>query len=248
MMNTKLALVTGATSGIGKKIALDLARQNITVCINFSKSVAAANKVLREIKQHGGNGIIYQADITNEEEVRKMFAYLSSHFKSLDILINNAGIYKPSFIEEHNYIDWKNILDVNLNGKFLCTKYAVPLLRLSKHPRIINIASRCAEKADEESSAYCCSAAAITMLTKVSALELAKYNIKVNTVSPGLTKTFLSQQFSLEGEFEEYAQKNPSHRIGKVDDISNVVNFLISEKADFINGENINVSGGILLR
>ncbi len=247
-MNNKTALITGGSSGIGKEIAIRLAKQGITVCINFSKSKSKANALKKEIEESCGKAMIYQADVAKEKEVIKMFAFLSSEFSTLDFLINNAGIYVPDFIESYNYDSWKKAIDVNLNGKFLCTKYAIPLLKKSSMPRIINIASISALKPDEESSAYCCAAAAIIMLTKTSALELSKYNIKVNTISPGLTRTSLTESVCTEGEFEAYSKNNPSRRVGEASDIAKVVSFLISKDANFINGENINVSGGILLK
>lgn len=244
----KTALVTGASSGIGKEIALQLAKQGIFVCINFSKSKSNAQRVKEEIEGFGGESIIFQADVTKENEVIKMFKFLSSEFDTLDYLINNAGIDIPQYIEEHNLDDWKKIIDLNLNGKFLCLKHAIPLLKKASSPRVINIGSRFGEKPLEEASAYCCSEAAIIMFTKVSALELSKYNIKVNTVSPGLTRTPLTEKICSEEEFDAYAKTNPSKRIGRPIDIANAVLFLLSDKAEFINGENINVSGGILLK
>ncbi len=247
-MNNKTALITGASSGIGREIALQLAKQNIKVCINYLDSSDKAESVKRQIEKSGGKAAICKADITKEKDVVKMFDFLLSEFNSLDILINNAGTYVPDFIENHDYSNWKNTIDVNLNGKFLCTKYAIPLLKKSPAPRIINIASRCGIRPDKESSAYCCAASAIIMLTQISALELAEYNIKVNTISPGLTKTPLTEKFCAKEEFDAYAKKNPSNRVGMASDIAKAVSFLISEDAEFINGENINVSGGILLK
>lgn len=247
-MNNKTALITGASSGIGKEIAFQLARQNIKVCINYLDSAKEAEEARQLIEKNGGKAITYKADITQERDVRKMFNFLLSEFNTLDILVNNAGIYIPDFIESHEYNNWKKVIDVNLNGKFLCTKYAIPLLKKSPNPRIINIASRSGIRPDEESSAYCCAASAIMMFTQISAIELAKYNIKVNTISPGLTKTPLTEKTCAKEEFDIYAKKNPSGRIGTAADIAKVVSFLISNDAEFINGENINVSGGILLK
>lgn len=247
-MKNKTALITGASSGIGKEIAFHLAKQNIKVCINYLNSKKEASKTKQLIEKNGGTAIIYKADITQEKDVRKMFEFLRSEFNILDILVNNAGIYMPDFIESHDYNNWKKIIDVNLNGKFLCTKYAIPLLKKSLNPRIINIASRSGIRPDEESGAYCCAASAIIMLTQISALELAKYNIRINTVSPGLTRTPLTEKSCTKKEFNIYAKKNPSGRIGTPSDIAKAVSFLISDDAEFINGENINVSGGILLK
>ncbi|MGB5052171.1 MAG: SDR family oxidoreductase, partial [Caldilineaceae bacterium] len=184
-MDRKTALVTGASSGIGREIALELAKRGIEVIINFSKSIEKAEAVKNEIIATGGMAHIFQADITLEDNVARLFEFASSRFDALDILVNNAGVYAPSFIESHDARTWDQILDLNLKSKLLCTKHAVPLLKKSLMPRIINIASRCSVKPIEESAAYCCAAAGIAMLTRVSALELSKYNIRVNTVSPG---------------------------------------------------------------
>lgn len=248
MKQKKIALITGASSGIGAEIAIVLARQNFNICINFSKSVNKAKTVKDIIEKNGGMAIIYRADITKESQVKKMFNYINDTFGLLDVLVNNAGIYSPDFIENYSHTNWQKIINTNLCGKILCTKYAVPLLKKSFFPKIINIASRSATKPSRESSAYCCAASAIVMLSKVSALELEKYNIKVNTISPGLTKTNMTKSICSTMEFENYINDNPSHRIGLPSDVANVVSFLVSEKADFINGENINVSGGIILK
>lgn len=241
------ALITGSSSGIGKSIAIELAKHGIKVCINFSKSAAKAKKVRAQIRKLGGSSIIYKADISIEKEVKKLFAFLSKEFKTLDILINNAGVYVPDFIENQDINNWEKTIDINLKGKLLCTKYAIPLLRRSSSPKIINIASRAATVPMKESSAYCCASSAIVMLTKVSALELSRYNIKVNAISPGLTRTSMTTAVDTNKVFEIYAKKNPSKRIGTPKDIANTVLFLISDKVNFINGENINVSGGIML-
>lgn len=247
-MKKKIALVTGSSSGIGKAIAIDLANNGFEVIINFSNSNEKAKEVQQEIIQYGGHAQIFQADITLEKSVNELFNYIEYSFQKLDILVNNAGVYIPDFIESHKIESWDKVLDLNLKSKFLCTKYAIPLLKKSSSPRIINIATRAAERPIEESAAYCCASAGIVMLTQISALELSKYNIKVNTVSPGLTKTPMTECVDTEADFAEYAMKNPAGRVGLPQDIAHMVSFLASDKAEFINGENINVSGGIVLR
>jgi len=131
----------------------------------------------------------------------------------LDYLINNAGINIVKEFENYSTSDWTKIINVNLTGKYLCTKYAIPLLKKSANPRIINIASRFGTKPDDEIPAYCCAEAGIIMLTKVSALGLAKYNIKVNTISPSLTHTPLTEKIFPEEHFRSYAKENPSKRV-----------------------------------
>lgn len=247
MKENKFALVTGGSSGIGKEIAITLARDGFIVCINFSKSRDDAISVQEAIESFGGQSIIYQANITDEHHVQGMMSELKEKWGKLDVLVNNAGIYLPDFIETHQLSNWESILKLNLTAKLLCIKYATPLLKGSAAPRIINIASRAAIKPMEESVAYCAAAAGIVMLTKVAALELAQYGIRVNTISPGLTKTPMTEAVDDEEEFMNYAQKNPAGRIGYPSDIANLVKFLVSSAAEFINGENINVSGGITL-
>lgn len=244
----KVALVTGGVSGIGKEISLALARNGVSVCVNFAHSNDRAELIKQEIERFGGTASFYQADVTDEEQVKAMFDFVEGKYGVLDILINNAGIYEGGTIEERDYELWKRVIDTNLNSKLLCTMYAISLLKASTSPRIVNIASRCAEKAEAESSAYCSAAAAIAMLTKVSALELAKYNIRVNTVSPGLTRTPMTEKDTTEGEYINYVSRNPAGRLGTPQDIANTVLFLVSPEAEFINGENINVSGGIILK
>lgn len=248
MIKNKTALITGASSGIGKEIALQLAKQNIKLCINFSKSIKKAYRVKQEIEKSGGKAVTFQADISREKDVAKMFNFLSNEFGALDILINNAGINKVEEFEKYSIKDWNNIVNVNLKGKFLCIKYAIPLLKRSKNPRIINIASRYGTKPDDKIPAYCCAESGVIMLTKVVALGLAKYGVKVNTISPSLTITPLTKRICSKEEFKNYAKSNPSKRVGLPEDIINTILFLISDKAEFINGENINVSGGILLK
>ena len=243
----RIALVTGGSSGIGREIAIELAKAGFSVVLNFSKSTDSANSVKDEILAMGGDAHLFLADITREAEVERLFAFMETEFTHIDVLINNAGLYIPDDIENQGIDSWNKTLGLNLTAKMLCTKYAVPLLRKSMAPRIINIASRAAKRPLRETAAYCCAATGIVMLTQVSALELAKYNIHVNSVSPGLTRTPMTEAVDTEEDFLDYTRKNPSKRMGEPKDIAKTVLFLISSDADFINGENLNVSGGSLL-
>jgi 3-oxoacyl-[acyl-carrier protein] reductase len=245
---SKIALITWGTSWIWKEIAIELAKEGIIVCLNYSGNDANANETKDFIENNWGSAFLFKADIGSEAEVKIMMDSIHAKFNNLDFLINNAWINLVQELEHYELSDWNNILNVNLTWKFLCTKYAIPLLKKSKDPRIINIASRFGTKAWEEIPAYCCAESGVIMLSKVSALELAKYNIKVNTVSPSLTRTPLTEKICTEDEFNEYALNNPLGRVWVPSDIANAVIFLLSDKAGFINGENINVSWGILLK
>lgn len=240
----KVALVTGGTSGIGKEIAKQLLRNGAKVIINYSNNEDNYKKTKNEFQEYKDNVLFIKADVSNEDEVIRMFEQI----EKLDYLINNAGTNVDSYIEEFNIEDFRRVLDVNLVGKVICTKHAVPLLKNSKSPSIVNIASRLGTKPCAEASAYCSAEAGIINFTQASALELSKYLIRVNTVSPSLTKTPLALNGWTESEIESYKQNNPLKRLGETIDIANAVLFLLSENASYINGENLNVNGGSLLK
>lgn len=190
----KIALITGATSGIGRGIAKGLLEKGAKVIINYSSNEKMAEKTKKELEQYQEKVTYIKADVGNEEEVIQLYEKIQKEIGRLDFVINNAAFDKAFFIEDYPIEDFRREIDVNLIGRFMMIQKAVPLLKESKTPRIINIASRLGTKPEQESSAYCISEAGTIMLTKVAALELAKYNIKVNTVSPSLTITPLSKQ------------------------------------------------------
>lgn len=247
-MKEKIALVTGGTSGIGREIVKQLLKEECFVFVNYGHSEELMYEAKKEFKEISERFKCLKADVSNEYEVLEMFNKIKEKFGKLDYVINNAGTNIDSFIEDLDIDGFRKILNVNLVGKVIVTKFAVPLLKKSKYPCIINIASRLGTKPCVEASAYCASEAGVINFTKASALEFAKYNIRVNTVSPGLTNTPLAMMGWTEKEIEEQKNNNPLGRIGEVNDIANVVLFLLSEKASYINGENINVNGGSLLK
>lgn len=247
-MKEKIALVTGGTSGIGKEIAKQLLLQGCFVFINFGHDDEQMFEAKKELKQISESFKFIKADVSKEEEVYIMMNKINEKFGKLDYLINNAGTNVDSFIENLDIADFKKVINVNLIGKVLCTKHAIPLLRKAKNPSIVNIASRLGTRPCEEASAYCAAEAGIINFTMSSALELAKYNIRVNTVSPGLTNTPLAMAGWTEEEIALQKKNNPMKRIGETEDIANAVLFLLSDKASYINGENINVNGGTLLK
>lgn len=243
----RVALVTGSTSGIGQQIAKQLLEEGAYVVINYAHNEEHAKDTIEKFEQWGGKTLLIKADISKEEEVKLMFQTIDERFGKLDFLVNNAVYDKLLSLEDLTPEEYRKELDVNLVARWMCIKYAIPLLKESNYPRVVNIASRLGERPMYDSLAYCTCEAATIMLTKVSALELSKYNIKVNTVSPSLTLTPLGKQSYTEDEIKQTASKNPSKRLGKCEDTANVVLFLLSKDADYINGENINVNGGILL-
>lgn len=237
-----IAVVTGGTSGIGFEISKQFILRGDSVIAIYNSNDAKAEKAKAEINSE--RFITKKLDVTNEELVKEYFKTLDN----VDYLINCAGISIEAPFEELPIESVKKVIDVNLYGKMICSKYALPLLKNSSQPRIVNIASRFASKPFIEGMmGYSCSEAGIVMMTKVLALEYAKYGIKVNTISPSLTITPLTKEVCTEEEIKTIASKNPSGRLGKTVDIANMVLFLCSEKSDYITGENININGGILL-
>lgn len=247
-MEGKVALVTGGTSGIGKEIVKQLLQQGCFVFVNFGHSEEAMYETKKEFKEISNSFKCIKADVGHEEEVYEMFTKINEKFGKLDYLVNNAGMNVDNFIEDLDIDGFRKILNVNLVGKVIVTKFAIPLLKQSDAPSIVNIASRLGTKPCAEASAYCASEAGVINFTKVSALELSKYKIRVNVVSPGLTNTPLAMAGWTEEEILEQKNNNPMYRIGEPIDIANTVLFLLSDKASYINGENINVNGGSLLK
>lgn len=246
--NNKVILVTGATSGIGRQIAKQLLENNATVIINYGHNEEMANETMEELSNYKENILLIKTDLSKEKEVDEMFNKISNAYGKLDGLVNCAAYDKVLSIEDLTIEEYRHELDVNVVARWQCIKNAIPLMKKSNMPRVINIASRLGTRPMEDSIAYCTCEAATIMLTKCCALELSKYNIKVNTVSPSLTLTPLGMQSYSEEEIKATAEKNPSKRLGTVEDTANLVLFLLSDKADYINGENVNVNGGILLK
>jgi len=244
-MQNRIVLVTGSTSGIGLEIAKKFADNEYTVFINYASDKSKAEKAVSELHTHRVH--LVQADVSIESQVTNMFEKIRYDFGFLDVLVNNAGTSINESIGEINVQNFRRVLDVNLIGKVLCTKYALPLLKKAVDPCIINVASRLGIKPCVGASAYCASEAALINFTQASALELASYSIRVNSVSPGLTLTSLSQSKWSSEEIEKIRARIPLGRLGKTTDISAAVFFLASTESGYINGENINISGGVLL-
>lgn len=244
----KIILVTGSTSGIGRQIAKQLLEAHATVIITYGHNEKMAEETMEELKDYKDNILLIKCDLANENDVDEMFKQIQNKYDRLDGLVNCAAYDKVLSIENLTIEEYRHELDVNVVARWQCIKNAIPLMKKSAMPRVVNIASRLGTRPMEDSVAYCTCEAATIMLTKCCALELAKYNIRVNTVSPSLTLTPLGKQSYSEEEIQATAEKNPSKRLGKTEDTANLVMFLLSDKADYINGENVNVNGGILLK
>lgn len=247
--NNRVYLITGSTSGIGQGLAKELLENGASVIINYAHNEENADETKKLFENYIDKTLFVKADVSNEDEVKNMFNLIREKFNRLDGIVNNAVYDKIFSIEDLSTEEYRKELNVNVIGRWLCIKYAIPMLKKSEQARVVNIASRLGTKPIDDSVAYCTSEAATIMLTQCCALELTpKYGIKVNTVSPSMTLTPLALKSYTDEEIKATASKNPSGRLGEIKDTVNAVMFLLSDKADYINGENLNVNGGILLK
>ncbi len=246
-MHNKIILITGGTSGIGKYISKKFLKEDNTLII-VSKSEESIKRTTKEFIDYKNKVTFIKADLSKEEQIQKAFNRINEITDKIDILINNAAGDKMSSIENYDYKDFAKIIKTNLLGKMFCIKNSIRLLKQADYPVIINIASRLAIKPMLNSSAYCCAASAIVMLTKCAALELENYGIRVNCISPSLTLTSLAKMSYSDEVIQKTAQLSTRKRNCEMKDIYELIKFLCSQESDYINGENINLNGGILLK
>jgi NAD(P)-dependent dehydrogenase (short-subunit alcohol dehydrogenase family) len=239
-MNNKIALVTGGTSGIGKEIVKELLDKGCKVITCYHSNEEALEETKKEMNNE--NLLIVKCDVSNEDDVINMFNIVKERYGKLDYLVNNAGTFIDNFIKDFNTDDFKKVLDVNLIGKFMCTKYAYPLM--NEGGSIVNISSHLGIIPCEESPAYCAAAAAIINLTKATALEYADKKIRANSICPAFTLTPLSIRGWKPEEIEEKLKETPLGRLATPEDTAKLCLFLLSDDSSFITGENISINGG----
>lgn len=243
-MENKVALVTGASRGIGREIALGLSKKGVNVAITYSSNATKAEEVVDELKQNGVKAIAIQGDSSVEEDVIAIVKKVEEELGTIDILVNNAGITKDNLLIRMKSEDWDDVLNVNLKGVFLCTKAVVRAMMKKKYGKIINISSVVGVTGNAGQGNYSASKAGVIGFTKSMAKELASRGIRVNAIAPGFIKTDMTDV--LKDEIKEELLKNiPLGELGSAKDISNAVNFLASEESDYITGQVINVNGGL---
>ncbi len=244
----KKALVTGASRGIGRGIALALALQGADVIINYRSNQQEANKVVEEIKKMGRQSVAVAADVANSQSVAKMFEYVKSQWGKLDILVNNAGIISYADFESLTEEDWDKIMAVNLKGQFLCSQQAVKLMEVgSKIINTASIASGGIGVGFSRLAHYTASKGGVVALTENMALDLAKKGINVNAVAPGVIETDMTKEMLGDEKAKVgLMARIPKGRVGKPEDIGAAVAFLASDEADYITGTVLYVDGGWL--
>ena len=242
MLSGKIALVTGASRGIGKAIAIELARNGADVAVNYNRNEKEALEVVEDIKKLGCKSIAIKADVGSFDDAAAMFEAVKKEFGRIDILVNNAGIIMDKTLQNMGKEEWASVLKTNLTSVYNVTKNAAPLL--NRNGRIINISSIVALDGNFGQSNYAASKAGIIGFTKSLAKELGKHGITVNAVAPGLIDTDIIRDIPPERK-KELDRMVPLGRIGTPKDIANVVVFLASPKAGYITGEAIRVDGGL---
>jgi 3-oxoacyl-[acyl-carrier protein] reductase len=245
-LSGKVAVVTGASKGIGAGIAKSLAAQGASVVVNYSSDKAGADKTVAEITKAGGNAVAVGASVLKSAEIDKLFAETKKSFGKVDILVNNAGVYAFEPIEQISEESIDRIFGTNVKGLLLTTKAAVALIPPSGGS-IINIGSVVSELTPPGSSVYSSTKGAVDVITRVLAKELGPRKIRVNSVNPGLTITEGTQTAGIAGsDFETDAvSKTPLGRAGKPEDIASVVTFLASDDAGWVTGALLQAGGGL---
>jgi 3-oxoacyl-[acyl-carrier protein] reductase len=240
----KIALVTGGSRGIGRETCLLLAQAGAEVIINYNRSKDQAESLLEQITKEGGSAEVFQTDISNPEEVQRLFEHVRKKFNRLDILVNNAGIIKDNLLLSTELSDWDKVLDLNLRGAFLCTRYAAEIMLTNHSGKIINISSTGAIRGGRGQANYAASKGGLAAFTRACAVELGGKGIQVNAVLPGMIVTGMSSRVRKRAG-EEILDKIPCGRFGEPKDVAYLILFLASKMSDYITGQAIPVDGGL---
>jgi len=247
-LTKKVALVTGASRGLGKAIALGLAAEGAKVGVNYRSSAERAEAVVAAIRRDGGEAIAVCAHVGDEADVARMFDEVEATLGPVDVLVNNAGIAPACPTAEMPLEEWQSAFEVNVQGTFLCSREMVKrLLAAGQVGRIVNISSQAAFRGSRSGkTAYDASKGAIISFTISLALEMSKHGIAVNCVAPGLMYTEMLKD-TIDANREKYESRVPLHRIGTVEEIASVAVFLASDRASYMTGATVDVSGGLAM-
>lgn len=243
---SKVAIVTGASRGIGRACALRLAKDGIDVVVNYNSNEEEAMKVVNAIKDMGCDAIAVKANVANQKDVAAMFREAYKHFEHIDILVNNAGVVDDAYLLMLNNDSLDRSLDINIKGYFYCSQQAALKMFKQKSGRIVNVSSVSSKLALAGQSVYGATKGAVNSMTATLAKELAPYGIQVNAVAPGFITTEMIEAIPEEKK-EEYLKNIPMGRLGKVEEVAEVVNMLCSDVASYITGQVIVIDGGLSL-
>jgi acetoacetyl-CoA reductase/3-oxoacyl-[acyl-carrier protein] reductase len=241
----KTALVTGASRGIGRAIAIELAREGAKVAINYQSNDERAKEVVYDIGKFNGSCFLAKANLADPKEARALVKQVADKFGHLDILVNNAGITRDKLLPKMTDEDWVEVIQTNLNAVFFCTSAAIPIMTAQSYGRIVNVSSMNGQVGAVGQANYSASKGGIIAFTRTAALELAKSNITVNCVAPGFTETdmFAKVPQNLQAQIRG---RIPLNRFAQPEEIAKAVVFLAAD-GDYITGQQINVNGGAFM-
>ncbi len=246
MKMTKNALVTGASRGIGRSIAIQLAEEGYNVAVNYAGNREKAEAVVEEVKAKGVESLAIQANVANGDEVKAMIKEVVNQFGTVDVLVNNAGITRDNLLMRMKESEWDDVIDTNLKGVFNCIQKVTPQMLRQKSGSIINLSSVVGAVGNPGQGNYVATKAGVIGLTKSAAKELASRNITVNAVAPGFIVSDMTDALSDDLK-DQMLQQIPLARFGEDTDIANTVIFLASDKAKYITGQTIHVNGGMFM-
>lgn len=243
-LDDKIALVTGSSKGLGKAIAIRLAERGVRVAVNYNTSPDAAGEVVKAITDAGGSAIAVKADVANLDQVVAMVKQVEEELGAVEILVNNAGIINDQLLMRMSDEAWRQVIDINLNGTFYCTRAVLRNMVRARWGRIINIGSVVGLRGNPAQTNYSASKAAIMGFTKALAKEVANRNITANVVTPGYFETETTAILTDEQK-ARWLSVIPQGHFGEVDDVAHMVTYLADEKAKYITGQVISVDGGM---
>ncbi|MCX7971313.1 MAG: 3-oxoacyl-[acyl-carrier-protein] reductase [Negativicutes bacterium] len=246
LLANRVALVTGASRGIGRAIAVAMAKQGARVVVNYSQNLTAARETVEEIAAAGGEGVEVRADVSQAREADTLVGEAVRQFGRLDILVNNAGITRDGLLLRLKDQEWQEVLTTNLTGAFNCTRAAARFMVRQRSGRIINVTSVIGLIGNPGQANYAAAKAGLIGLTKATARELAGRAVTVNAIAPGFIETDMTRGLGGSSR-QNFIEKIPLSRLGQVEDVAGLAVFLASEWAGYITGQVINVDGGMAM-
>lgn len=246
LLDGKTALVTGGSRGIGREIALQLAKEGAGVAVNYSGNESAAEETARMIREFGGKAMIVRADVSDFEAAERMVKEVADAYGRIDILINNAGITRDNLLLRMKEADWDAVLNTNLKGVFNCTKAVTKIMMKQRSGKIVNMTSVIGLSGNAGQANYAAAKAGVIGFTKSMAKELANRGICVNAVAPGFIDTDMTANLP-EQMKDDVLKKIPLAKLGSPSDVAGAVMFLVSDAASYITGQTLNVDGGMVM-
>ncbi|WP_030776096.1 SDR family NAD(P)-dependent oxidoreductase [Streptomyces sp. NRRL S-920] len=244
-LNGRIALVTGATKGIGLAVATDLARAGATVLLNHRRNPEQAEEALRTVRQIQPDAALVQGDISQSADVERMFRHIRAEYGGIDALVHNAGITRDGYAVMMGDAKWQEVIDTNLTGAFLCMRAAGRMMAARRRGSIVTIGSTSAFNPPAGQANYAAAKAGVLAMVKALAKELGGYGVRVNAVVPGFVDTAMTQKMP-PAQLAENLKRVPLGRIGRTEEVGSAVRFLLGDDASYITGTSLVVDGGLI--